>query len=904
MKKLLDSKFLHIVRAFLLIVVIISGAMSLYMAVNVYLYGYNDYYIRRNGDYTQTGYFRDLYARQVDNLLDYLAYMEAAPDSEVAVLEPGKYYKHYINNIMADDGDEPSSFLYYAYNVSKNQGIYNAAMYNKFMELFNTEGGRELTYNDFLMFYNKYYTNYKYLTIDIKQVGSTYFNDASPSIRDQYEAFIEQNKIKNYGFISIDEFEVYLREYGFTNIEEFEAYLQEHGFANIEEFGAYILEHDLLDIDVYGIYNDGSDGAGVQFHFTNPGVEYVMPTVLPTPDLAPPMTDGYYNVETVTPTPDLAPSMADRYSDVGLVEYKASPQIETNSNGLYYHDFYKANNLNDSYIIFTFYVEDVFGGGQFIALRNEFYTVRSLYHESFLNLWIALLVFVFALILYTPLIGHKKDNDGIHLTAMERIPLEPILIGVALITLVGIFTMNEYVYPTGRYGYFTYYNYPFYDYEQLSAFTFMVFVTMLMIVYVTVVRRIKAGIFFKGLLTFKIIRFLSRMAARAFKSVFKAVRTVLAFIFGKIGKFAKATRTAWRDFLLCRSTTLQIIIMLAIFGIYELICLIFTISMQDDRFYEMVVLGLLLMFVGFVALAYFLIRFGGDLNKMLNTTEELSDGNINSTIDPNAVIIPMKKLALQINNIGTGLTSAVEAKIRSERLKTELITNVSHDIKTPLTSIITYIDLLQKEKLGSEKAYNYLEVLKEKSWRLKTLIEDLVEASKASTGNINLMMEKINLNELIKQGIGEFEDRFVERHLEVVMDLPEEPVCILADGKSVYRIIDNLFSNVTKYAMEHTRVYVDVYTEGMESVFVIKNISAVRLNISALELMERFVRGDVSRNTEGNGLGLSIAGSLTELMDGVFDINIDGDLFKVTVSFLSYGEVAGAQSMPVIQLEL
>lgn len=238
-----------------------------------------------------------------------------------------------------------------------------------------------------------------------------------------------------------------------------------------------------------------------------------------------------------------------------------------------------------------------------------------------------------------------------------------------------------------------------------------------------------------------------------------------------------------------------------------------------------------------------------------------------------------------INNITSGLDTALQEKVKSERLKADLITNVSHDIKTPLTSIINYVDLLKRQKIQDPKIAAYLEVLDQKSQRLKTLTEDLVEASKASSGNLKLEVSDINLVELVQQTNGEFEERFALRRLELIQTLPEEIIMIRADGRRLWRVLENLYTNAFKYAQEGSRVYVDVREEGDKAVFTIKNISEKPLNISPDELTERFVRGDVARTTEGSGLGLSIARSLTQLQKGEFIISIDGDLFKAQVAF-------------------
>ena len=214
-------------------------------------------------------------------------------------------------------------------------------------------------------------------------------------------------------------------------------------------------------------------------------------------------------------------------------------------------------------------------------------------------------------------------------------------------------------------------------------------------------------------------------------------------------------------------------------------------------------------------------------------------------------------------------------------MKTELITNVSHDIKTPLTSIISYVGLLKTTDIQDPKAQEYIDVLERKSKRLAQLMADLVEASKVTSGNVTVEMEPLNLGELVKQAGGEFESRLEERGITLMCHLPEQPVMVMADGRHLWRVLDNLFGNTVKYALDGTRVYVDVADLAGEAILSMKNISREPLNIRPDELMERFVRGDQARNTEGSGLGLSIARSLMELQDGSMDIQIDGDLFKV-----------------------
>lgn len=294
--------------------------------------------------------------------------------------------------------------------------------------------------------------------------------------------------------------------------------------------------------------------------------------------------------------------------------------------------------------------------------------------------------------------------------------------------------------------------------------------------------------------------------------------------------------------------------------------------------------GGLLLTQGILSFKY-LLKKRQEFEKIEQALKSIYEGNTKISLKPNEMKGVLKRLATYVEDIAGGLSNAVNESLKSERLKTELITNVSHDIKTPLTSIINYVDLLKKEEMPNEKCTEYLNILDSKSQRLKKLTEDLVEASKASSGNIKLQIENINVVELIKQVSGEFEDKFQSRGLEEIMTVPEETVFIKADGRYMYRVLENIYSNSAKYAMENSRIYVDVIAQPQSVVIQMKNISQEKLNISADELMQRFVRGEASRNTEGSGLGLSIAESLTQLQNGKFHIYLDGDLFKITIGF-------------------
>lgn len=277
------------------------------------------------------------------------------------------------------------------------------------------------------------------------------------------------------------------------------------------------------------------------------------------------------------------------------------------------------------------------------------------------------------------------------------------------------------------------------------------------------------------------------------------------------------------------------------------------------------------------------ICFGAWQMKSLKAAgERMARGEIDEKIDTQHMYWEFKHHAENLNSIGDGMAAAVEQRMKSERLKTELITNVSHDIKTPLTSIVNYVDLLQKPHTPEQES-EYLEVLDRQSKRLKKLTEDLVEASKASTGNMNVNIVRTNTREIIEQSLAEYGRRMEQGNLAVIVNIPDEPPHAMADGRLLWRVLDNLFNNVVKYAMSNTRVYIDAAADGGEVIISVKNISRDPLNISADELMERFVRGDSSRHTEGSGLGLNIVQSLVTLMHGTFSISVDGDLFKAEI---------------------
>ncbi|MEA5017822.1 MAG: HAMP domain-containing sensor histidine kinase [Erysipelotrichaceae bacterium] len=290
-------------------------------------------------------------------------------------------------------------------------------------------------------------------------------------------------------------------------------------------------------------------------------------------------------------------------------------------------------------------------------------------------------------------------------------------------------------------------------------------------------------------------------------------------------------------------------------------------------------------FIFVIYMFYVIVRSIIQLERLFVGGKKLAEGDFNYKIDTRFMKWKFKQHALDLNHIRVGMSKAVENQMRSERLKTELITNVSHDLKTPLTSIINYVDLLKKEDLNNPVALEYLDVLDRQSKKLKKLTEDLVEASKAATGNIQVNFERIDIVEFMDQAAGEYSETFQQKGLNTVINAHEKPLFVSADGELLWRVFDNLFTNISKYAQENTRIYIDIKRNDQTAIVALKNVSCDPLNITADELLERFVRGDVSRTTDGSGLGLSITKSLLELQKAKFNLEIDGDLFKSEIIF-------------------
>ena len=505
--------------------------------------------------------------------------------------------------------------------------------------------------------------------------------------------------------------------------------------------------------------------------------------------------------------------------------------------------------------------------------KDDIFFVTQVYFSQAQDLSKMLLIFGFAGVLGFVIMGfyllasagHAKDIEGVRLTRFDKWYTEIaailcITVCISAVLITGSL-INELCIIVPEYG--------FSDSEiaSLVGIVFAVIFTYLSILFsiATLVRRVKAGTLWSN-------SFL-RNGTIGLVHLLKKLMEICRVIYEE------------RD-----STTRITIAYLMVLAATVVTVILILISLWSG---SVLALFFLLLFAGIHAgTLYMLLRERIDFRHIVEGVERMADGDLNYKIDEIGLQMDSRRLAVAANRVGDGLAEAVEKSIKDERMKTDLITNVSHDIKTPLTSIINYVALLKREEIDNEKIRSYIEVLDSKSQRLKNLTDDLVEASKLSSGNIVLAIQELNLVELVSQANGEFTEKFEQKNLTIVQTLPEVPVVIEADGRRIWRVLENLYNNVSKYAMDNTRVYVAVVPESDRASFIIKNISANPLNISAEELTERFIRGDVSRSTEGSGLGLSIAQSLTELMKGSFEIYLDGDLFRVTVSFPM---VAGAE---------
>ena len=385
----------------------------------------------------------------------------------------------------------------------------------------------------------------------------------------------------------------------------------------------------------------------------------------------------------------------------------------------------------------------------------------------------------------------------------------------------------------------------------------------------TLAARFRAGKWWRNTITFFCLRWGWRLVKWSFKLLHRfgrwCLRSLRSLLHGG-GRLIRALPLSWKGVL--------------VYGAFVLLNIFLTLGMTSMRGGVYSFFLLLMDAAGLFAVIWVTLQ----LKRLQDAGRALAAGDLNIAVDTRHMLPTLKEHAENLGAVSFGMTRAVNERMKSERFKTELITNVSHNLKTPLTSIVSYVDLLKKEPIENEKAREYIEVLDRQSQRLKKLTTDLVDASKASSGVLNVSREPVDLSELVRQSAGEYAERFALAELTPILSLPESAV-VTADGRLFWRVLDNLLTNVVKYALSGTRVYLDVIAQEKATTISIKNISREALNIPAEELMERFVRGDESRHTEGSGLGLSIARSLIELMGGEFRLTLDGDLFKAEIVF-------------------
>ena len=498
----------------------------------------------------------------------------------------------------------------------------------------------------------------------------------------------------------------------------------------------------------------------------------------------------------------------------------------------------------------TYPVNDAFAQG-----RTGFQNYLPYFWQWIVLVVLAVVLYFVLLVYLTIATGKYTDEEGntrIRLTGFDKIPTEAgLILGVG--SAAAIIAAAYYVYSAWRH---------IVGYVDIYSFGFKIGVGVLALLldiifcffYYSLVRRVKAKTLWRNSYLKRIVRKGSKLILEVYDNGNIVVRTWVPY---------------------------------AVFLLFNFLMIAMGIYTKVPALLTALIAFVIDMFVGGVL--YLDVK---ERQSIVEGIEKIAEGDFSYQVNQENMHGDNLILAKSVNNIGNGIKNAVENSMKDERMKTDLITNVSHDIKTPLTSIINYVDLIKREEIDNERVRSYVKVLDEKSQRLKQLTDDLVEASKISSGTINLHFERINLMELLNQAIGEFSEKFEQKGLTIVMNANAANAVVEADSRSIWRVMENLFNNIFKYALENTRVYIVINpvpkdtTKKQEMIELsIKNISAKELNCNPEELTERFIRGDESRTTEGSGLGLSIAKNLTEAQHGTFEIQLDGDLFKVVLVF-------------------
>ena len=524
-----------------------------------------------------------------------------------------------------------------------------------------------------------------------------------------------------------------------------------------------------------------------------------------------------------------------------------------------YTEKYDCGHYQD--IILTYYVKSELSAYDHFAMSYRLKYMTQIF-DAALPVFVVscvIILITFAYLVWAA--GHKKDVEGIAVSGFDKLPYDLILILYGMAGIFGLFLIGENGYSLRS--------------TIVLSIPLCIVVMLFPVLLNTTAVRFKVGSVLKNTVTVKVLKWIWKCTKKLFgkcKSLFGYLRENMNIVWKWVLSFVAL-------------------------GIFEFfLCMAFS-DMESV---------VMLMMLDFLIIGTVLVIAGINMNKLKEGAKKIAAGNVGYKLDTDHMLWEFKKHGETLNSINDGISVAVNERLKSEHMQTELITNVTHDIKTPLTSIISYVDLLSKEELNNEKADEYVEVLSRQSERLKKLIEDLIEASKATTGNLKVEFSDVDVKVLLEQSLGEFSDKLDAKGLKPVVNFHTNDTVVRADGKHLWRVFDNLINNISKYAQDNTRVYVDVervatdesiagmsldhivrnnYAGNTTDVLKVsfKNISKEELNISGEELMERFVRGDKSRNTEGNGLGLSIAKSLMKLQDGDLEIIVDGDLFKVVL---------------------
>lgn len=528
--------------------------------------------------------------------------------------------------------------------------------------------------------------------------------------------------------------------------------------------------------------------------------------------------------------------------EISSMDHTIMLSREFSSDNLSQDTYYPYSNYyleNSNYRVYAAVKEPLEPGDRFYDLYQDFQFAKASLPYLFGVTIVSVIVFLFCLIYLIRVAGQKQKGGEVTYLLVDRMFNEVHFLLVAAFAVLAFFagvSMLDIIYSETM---------PFWSY---------VFITLLGLIYIasvavglsyvlSVTRQIKGRRFFRN--------------------------TVMSVVIRKIASLF--TGTTFRGWM---------ILVMLVYGVVNCM-LVFIMCMY--WYSDLMLVAFLILLLFNVFCLYLFLRALRSLKRIMISARETSKGNLAYQLDLAEISPSFLNFAEDIANIQDGLKNAVEEAVKGERMKTELITNVSHDLKTPLTSIITYVDLLKQEELVNPTAKGYVEVLYEKSYRLKQLIEDLIEASKASSGNVTVVKMRVDFHQLVMQAIGEMEEKIDGTGLQFKLSCPE-PVYIDADGRHMWRVLENLLSNAIKYSMANSRVYIDIFRTEEHGILVMKNVSAAPIDFDATRLTERFVRGDSSRTTEGSGLGLSITQSLTELQGGTFGIQVDGDLFKAIVS--------------------